>query len=231
MTPRLKNPAENTHSWKRTAPGAAVEHSNNLVATRLNSCPIYLDPTNGIDFDPISGLLFGVRENSGRDDLVVIDPVTAAATTVATSMDGTNDIENIQFDDQGHLFLIDDDGGESETDEVLHLAILDRSGATPTLQSIQAVNNTGDNHRIEALAWDFQNDVLIGFSDESNSLFRLNTPSNGFTDLGGVGFNDIEGVDFVPTPTGPPVPEPATWLLTLLGLLLRSVRRVPKSSR
>ena len=168
-------------------------------------------------------------ENGGRDDLIVINPVTAAATEIATSMDGTNDIEDIQFDDQGNLFLINDDGGESEIEDILHLAVLDRSGAIPALQSIQVVNNTGDDHRIEALAWDFQNDRLIAFSDESNSLFQLNTASDGFTDLGGVGFNDIEGIDFVPTPTGlPDVPEPSTWLLTLLGLLLLGVRRVPK---
>ena len=176
------------------------------------------DPINGIDFDPISGILFGVVENGGRDDLVVIDPVTAAATEIATSMDGTNDIEDIQFDDQGNLFLINDDGGESNEEDILHLAVLDRSGATPTLQSIQVVNNTGDDHRIESLGWDFQNDRLIGFSNESNSLFQLNTTSDGFTDLGGVEFNDLEGIDFVPTPTGLPVPEPASLLLVAVGL-------------
>ena len=176
------------------------------------------NPINGIDFDPISGFLFGVVENSNRDDLVVIDPVTAAVTEIKTSMDGTNDIEDIQFDKQGNLYLIDDDGGESTEEDILHLAVLDRSGATPVLQSIQVVNNTGDDHRIESLAWDFQNNKLIGFSDESNSLFQLNTASDGFTDLGGVEFNDIEGIDFVPTPTGLPVPEPASLLLAAVSL-------------
>jgi hypothetical protein len=181
------------------------------------------NPINGIDFDPISGSLFGVIENSNRDDLVVIDPVTAAVTEIETSMDGTNDIEDIQFDKQGNLYLIDDDGDESE--DILHLAVLDRSGATPVLQSIQVVNNTGDDHRIESLGWDFQNDRLIGFSDASNSLFQLNTASDGFTDLGGVQFNDIEGIDFVPTPTGLPVPEPSTALLLCLGLMALATGR------
>ena len=191
------------------------------------------DPINGIDFDPISGLLFGVIENTGRDDLVIIDPATAAAETVAASMDGTNDIEDIQFDDQGNLFLIDADGGSSEIEDVLHRAVLDRSGAVPTMVSIQVVNSigfnaNGDDYRFESLGWDFQNNVLLGFSDESNSLFQLNTTSNGFTNLGGVGFNDIEGIDFVPTLTGlPTIPEPSTGLLTLLGLLVCGRRRVP----
>ena len=183
------------------------------------------DPINGLDFDPISGFLFGVIENSYRDDLVVIDPVTAAATEIATSMDGTDDIEDIQFDSQGNLYLIDDDGGESETDDILHLAVLDRSGTVPALDSITVVNNTGGNHIIEALGWDFQNNKLIAFSDESNSLFDLNIASDGFTDLGGVQFNDLEGIDFVPTPTGLPVPEPSTALLLCLGLMALATGR------
>ena len=142
-------------------------------------------------------------------------------------MDGTDDIEDIQFDKQGNLYLVDDDGGDSETDDILHLDILDRSGTFPTLESLRVVNNTVDDYRIESLGWDFKNGRLIAFSDETNSLFQLNTTEDGFTNLGGVGFNDIEGIDFVPTPTGHPVvPLPSTWLLTLLGLLLCGIRRV-----
>ena len=215
------------------ADDAAASNGYNAVQSLgVISLPTTPGPINGIDFDPISGFLFGVVENGGRDDLIVINPVTAVATEIANSMDGTDDIEDIQFDDQGNLFLIDDDGGSSGSDDILHRVILDRSGDTPALQSIQVVNNTGDDHRIEALAWDFQNNRLIAFSDESNSLFHLNTASDGFTDLGGVGFNDVEGFDFVPTPTGlPEVPEPSTWLLTLFGLLLLGVRGECRSSQ
>jgi len=179
---------------------------------------------NGIDFDPLSGLLMGVVENGGRDDLISIDPVTAAATVLATSMDGTDDIEDIQFDSDGNLYMIDDDGGPTATDDILHLAILDRSGVLPSLSSISVVNNTGDDHRIEALGWDYQSDRLLSFSDTSNSLYQLNTETNGFTDWGGVGFNDLEGFDAVPTVTGLPVPEPSTGVMLGLGLLILSGR-------
>ena len=180
---------------------------------------------NGIDFDPISGQLFGVVENGGRDDLVMIDPLTAVATTIATSMDGTDDTEDIQFDPLGNLYLIEDDGGESETEDLLHQVFLDRTGIIPEVLSISVLNYTGDDHRIEALGWDFQNDRLIAFSDESNSIFDLSLSGDGYVDLGGVGFNDIEGVDFVPTPTGLPIPEPGTALLMGLGLAGMASRR------
>jgi hypothetical protein len=133
------------------ADDAAASNGYNAVQSLgVISLSTTAGPINGIDFDPISGHLFGVVENGGRDDLVVIDLVTAVATRIA-KMDGTNDIEDIQFDDQGNLFLIDDDGGSSGSDDILHRVILDHSGATPELHSIQVVNNTGDNHRIEAL--------------------------------------------------------------------------------
>jgi hypothetical protein len=186
-------------------------------------------PINGLDFDPITGLLIGVVENGGRDDLIAIDTETVVATVLATSMDGTDDVEDIQFDSEGILYLVDDDGGLSGSDDVLHRAVLDRSGAMPALQSIEQVNNSGGDHRIESLGWDFQNDRLVAFSDTSNSLFELNPASDGFVDLGGVGFNDIEGTDFVPTPTGLPVPEPGSGTLFGLGLAALLGRGVASS--
>ena len=122
----------------RADDAAASNGYNAVQSLGFISLPTTDGPINGIDFDPISGLLFGVVENGGRDDLVVINLVTAVATEIANSMDGTCDIEDIQFDDQGNLFLIDDDGveGEIEDIDILHLAVLDRSGATPSLQSI-----------------------------------------------------------------------------------------------
>jgi len=204
---------------------AAASNGFNAVQSIGAITGIAGEPINGIDFDPVSGLLVGVVENSGRDDLVIINLETAVATVVATSMAGTDDIEDIQFDGQGNLFLVDDDGGDSEEEDILHRVVLGRSGDTLTMEMIAIVNSTGGDHRIEGLAWDFQNNNLIAFSDDSNSLFLLNTASDGFTNLGGVGFNDIEGLDFVPTSTGlPAVPEPATWLLTLFGLLMLGVR-------
>ena len=59
----------------------------------------------------------------------------------------------------------------------------------------------------------------MAFSDTSNSLFELNPAGDGFTNLGGLGFNDIEGTDFVPTLTGLPVPEPSALVLVTVGLI------------
>lgn len=186
---------------------------------------------NGIDFDPLSGLLFGVVENGGRDDLIAIDTATAEATILATSMEGTDDIEDIQFDPDGRLYLIDDDGGLTGSEDVLHLATLDRSGILPTLLSISVINHTGDNHRVEALGWDFQNEKLLAFSDTSNSLFDLSITGDGFIDLGSVGFNDMEGFDAVPTQSGLPIPEPSTATMLGLGLaLLAGCRKLNSST-
>ena len=169
------------------------------------------EPVNGIDFDPISGLLFGVIENSGRDDLITINPETAAVDTITTKMSGTDDVEDIQFDSTGTLYLIDDDGGESETDDVLHVVTLNRNGESVTFDSIVAdVNNTGGDTEIEGLAWDFSTGTLVGFSDDANTLIALNTSSNDYTTLGVIGFNDVEGIDFVPTISGLPEGVPDT---------------------
>ena len=107
--------------------------------------------------------------------------------------------------------LIDDDGGESETDDVLHAVTLNRNDGSVTFDSIVTnVNNTGEDSRIEGLAWDFSTGTLVGFSDDANTLIALNTSSNGYTTLGAIGFNDVEGIDFVPTISGLPEGVPDT---------------------
>ena len=179
------------------------------------------EPVNGIDFDPISGLLFGVIENGGRDDLITINPETAAVDTIKSSMSGTSDVEDIQFDDSGTLYLIDDDGDGGLGDiDTLHAVTLDRNGGSVTFNSIVAdVNNTGEDGSIEGLAWDFSTGTLVGFSDDANTLISLNPSSNGYTTLGGIGFNDVEGIDFVPTISGLPEGVPDTGsTAALLGV-------------
>ena len=56
-----------------------------------------------------------------------------------------------------------------------------------------------------------------------NVLDNMN--GNGYAVLGTIGYSDVEGIDFVPTPTGLPVPELATALLPGGGLIGLSVLR------
>ena len=187
---------------------------------------------NGLDIDPLTGDFWAVNENGGRDDLVMIDKYTGVATVIANSIDGTDDLEDLSFDENGNLYLIEDDGGANETDDILLMATLDRSGLIPSLLSLSIVNDIGGDVRIESLAWDFMNQRLLAFSDEHNSVWELNTSGDGYTDLGPIGFNDVEGLSFVPTDTGLPVPEPGSALLLGLGLMGLSGRlRRPAKTR
>jgi hypothetical protein len=201
------------------------------------------DNVSGLSIDPLTGAMFGLLRdfNSGDtvDKLFVIpDPINDPGTVAfiggtGALDDGSDEIfngEDLEFDAAGNLYVAENNGDGADGD-TLWLVNLLRDGSSNVTGIGDLVDlldlrtfNDDDNVKFEALGWDFENDRLLGSSD-NDDFFAIILGTGSLTDpkLGsGLGvLTDVEGIDFVPEGRGPPppsVPEPTTLLLLGLGL-------------
>ncbi len=219
------------------------------------------DNVSGLSFDPLTGGLWALLKNSSAagssnavDELWFVpdpnnDPGTAVSFGALTAPGGAVlQGEDLEFDAAGRLYVVDDRSSsnlsppaDGITDSTLWEIELNR-GADDEILSIDDINllsdlseffGAGSTEKFEALAWDFQNDALVG-SDDDNNRFALLLGAGSPLDLGaiGTGLTDVEGIDFVPLGEGPPpIPEPGTGALLGLGFALLSWRRRRGGSR
>lgn len=180
------------------------------------------DNISGLGFDPLTGMLVGLFRDAGTSDkdyLIDIDPLTGVASNMR-SMSGLSqkvtDGEDMTFDLTGNLFVADNKDD--------HLYRID--AATGNIVEVIDANMKGglgvSSIKVEGLAYDPVNGVIIGSDDDNNMLVMINPGTGGNTllgDLKSLGITDAESLYFIPTPTGT-IPEPASMALLGLGALM-----------
>ncbi len=123
------------------------------------------------------------------------------------------DGEDFVFDENGGLFITDDD------DEEIYQGNINSSQIINNVYDAQSGGGISGSQRLEALAWDFENDRLIAFDDKQNVFALITAGDGGNSSYGGVsGLTDVEGLAFYDVDDHS-IPTPGSALLLGLGLL------------
>lgn len=175
-------------------------------ATRVGGVPLPFGEGD-IDFDPTTGLLYGVGFTSARPVLVLIDLLTGTPTVVGTVAE-FHDPSAMAFDSGGSLYVID-----VTTDTLL---LLDKTNAN-VLSILPLSTPLGAN-----AGMDFDPDTGIlfvadGGTDSTDTLYTLATDTGQLTVIGATQSRGVAGLDFIP--------DPGTFVLLGLGALLVGKRR------
>ena len=202
------------------------------------------DNVSGLSIDPLTGDLFALSREGGTgtvDRLFrLADPNNnpGNATLIGELDDGVQAAlngEDLEFDEDGRLYVADDRGQEP-----LFEIVLERDPVDDSIIDILSIDLIAELQSIfdqevkfEALGWDFENDRLIGSTDRGDFFATLlpTAEAENLGQLGGSGFlTDVEGIDFVPLGEAPPppvneVPAPSTILLASLGAVALITRR------
>ena len=177
------------------------------------------DVLTGLSIDPLSGKLYGLLLTSGpnrEDHLVSINPTTAAVLSVTGPIAGlgqkASDSGDMAFDLLGRLYVTDD------KDDHLYMVDVTTGAITSVLDS-----DEGGSVVIEALAFDFANDVLLGSETKGGDLLEMSLMDGAnpvLADIGSLGIEDVEGMGFQQN-----IPEPAVAVLLGLGVWGLFIRR------
>jgi len=179
------------------------------------------DELSGLSIDPLTGALYGLlktRSWSREDHLVSIDSATAAVLSVTGPITGlgqkVSDGQDMAFDALGRLYVTDD------KDDHLYRVDITTGAITDLLDS-----DEGGSVKLEALAFDFANNLLLGSETEGGDLLDMSFMDGNnaiLADIGSLGIKDVEGMGFQQN-----IPEPSTVVLLGLGILGLFIRRRP----
>jgi len=179
------------------------------------------DELTGLSIDPLSGTLYGLLRTSGsnrEDHLVSINQATGSVLSVIGPITGlgqkVSDGQDMAFDALGRLYVTDD------KDDHLYRVDVSSGAITSMLDS-----DEGGSVKFEALAFDFDNDVLLGSETKHGDLRGMtfmDGNNSALADIKALGVRNLEGMAFQQQQT---IPEPATAMLLGLGTLGLFIRR------
>ncbi|MEM7628712.1 MAG: hypothetical protein AAF356_04735 [Planctomycetota bacterium] len=182
-----------------------------------------LSAEGDIDFDPITGDLFGVTSNNGVSLLFTIDTTTGANSEIGIVQQPGSDISGMAFDDGGDLWLLDT-SFEFGDDRVSRLLRVDRTSGDvfETVTLSVALGTVGGMDFDPATGQLFIADGdLFGTNNlYTADLFTGEMTLVGSTGLDGApfGFGGLSDIEFIPAPGG------VAALAMGLGLLARRRR-------
>jgi hypothetical protein len=183
----------------------------NSGGTQLVGSTGLLDIFEGdLDFDPMTGVLYGVQNVRSDDvrELFSIDTNTGVATPIG-SISPAGDYSAMAFDAAGTLYVLD-------TRNELLMTVDPSDAAILSTLSLSAALG-------QAAGMDFHPDtgvlyVADGAGQGTNNLYTLDTTTGVLTTIGPTGLADgLAGLEFVP--------EPGTLCLLALGTLMAARRR------
>ena len=139
-------------------------------------------------FHPTTGALYALRDvgSGGTDHLLIIDKSTGAVITDVGALTGSGQTVgsggDLAFDPSGKLYVTD------MTDDHLYQI----NPANGTIIALIDNNEAGglgvssSNIRFEGLAWDSENNKLIGTDDDSGLFARLTLENSNNVSFGSV---------------------------------------------
>jgi|GEM_PF-2979161 len=162
------------------------------------------DNITGLAFHPVTNDLYALFRtgDEGEDRLVILDPANGDMLHDFGDITGLGEKckhgEDMIFGETpDDLFVTDND------DDHLYRVDANTGAIVEVIDDNQRHGITKHSVKFEALAWDPQNEVLIG-CDDNKDLCAILTFGNGnnvfLFDTADIGFVDIEGLAFVPIP-------------------------------
>lgn len=174
-----------------------------------------------LDFDPTTGMLYGVQNQPSYPDveLFTIDPATGAGTSIGVVPANLGDLSAMAFASDGTLLVLDTYNDELLTLDKSDASILSSVGLSLDLGPVAGM----DFHPVTG-------DLYVADGEGgTNSLYTLDVSTGNLSLIGatGVGTSGLAGLAFV-------VPEASDLALlgsSLTALAMLGRRRAPREAR
>ena len=151
----------------------------------------------GLAIDPTTNKLYGLGQRGGSsttDHLIQIDKSNGSVVLDVGKMEGlgkdVDDGEDLEFDHQGNLYVVDDDHDR------LYKVDRDTAAITEVVDSRLCYSG-----KYEALAWEPSSGRLLGSHTSTRLLFRITFRNGHNVPYGSFGLaclTDVEGMGFIP---------------------------------